>query len=322
MKRSLMLVLVLLLALSLGVSAKTGPKAVMVTDVGGLGDQSFNDAAWRGLGRAEKELDAEIRVVESSMMTDYEPNLANLAESGADLIWAVGFLMTDALENIAPLYPDTKFGLIDAVVDAPNVLSVTFKDNEASYLAGVFAALWSETGVIGFIGGMDAPVIERFEVGFRAGVMDTNPDAEILIGYAGNFDDPGKGKELALTQYNRGADIIYHAAGATGLGLIEAAKETGKYAIGVDSDQTVLAPQHVVASMLKRVDNAVFFGVEALVKDEFISDHLELGLSEGGVGLAYSQGVEIPDSIKKAVGDANEAIAAGGIVVPSTRAEL
>ena len=322
MKRSLMLVLVLLLALSLGVSAKTGPKAVMVTDVGGLGDQSFNDAAWRGLGRAEKELDAEIRVVESSMMTDYEPNLANLAESGADLIWAVGFLMTDALENIAPLYPDTKFGLIDAVVDAPNVLSVTFKDNEASYLAGVFAALWSETGVIGFIGGMDAPVIERFEVGFRAGVMDTNPDAEILIGYAGNFDDPGKGKELALTQYNRGADIIYHAAGATGLGLIEAAKETGKYAIGVDSDQTVLAPQHVVASMLKRVDNAVFFGVEALVKDEFISDHLELGLSEGGVGLAYSQGVEIPDSIKKAVGDANEAIAVGGIVVPSTRAEL
>ena len=321
-KRSLVLSLVLALVLSFGVVAAAAPKSVMVTDVGGLGDQSFNDAAWRGLGRAKAELGTEIGVVESSMMTDYEPNLSNLAESGADLIWAVGFLMTDAVENIAPLYPQIKFGLIDAVVDQPNVLSFTFKDNEASYLAGVFAALWSKTGKIGFIGGMDVPVIERFEAGFRAGVMDTNPDAQILIGYAGNFNDPGKGKELALTQYNQGADIIYHAAGATGLGLIEAAKDTGKFAIGVDSDQTVLDPQHVVASMLKKVDNAVFYGVEAIVNNEFVATHLELGLAEGGVGLAYSSGVEIPASVQTAVQAANDAIVSGEIVVPSTRAEL
>ncbi len=322
MKRNLILSLVLVLVLSLGVAAVAAPKSVMVTDVGGLGDQSFNDAAWRGLNRAKEELGVDIAVVESSMMTDYEPNLSNLAESGADLIWAVGFLMTDAVENVASLYPNTKFGLIDAVVDEPNVLSFTFKDHEASYLAGVFAAMWTETGKIGFIGGMDVPVIERFESGFRAGVKATKPDAEILIGYAGNFNDPGKGKELALTQYNQGADIIYHAAGATGLGLIEAAKETGKWAIGVDSDQTVLDPEHVVASMLKRVDNAVFYGVEALVNDEFVATHLELGLAEGGVGLAYSKGIEIPESILTAVEAANEDIVSGKIEVPGTRAEL
>jgi len=321
-KRNLILSLVLVLVLSLGVAAAAAPKSVMVTDVGGLGDQSFNDAAWRGLNRAKEELGVDIAVVESSMMTDYEPNLSNLAESGADLIWAVGFLMTDAVENVASLYPNTKFGLIDAVVDEPNVLSFTFKDHEASYLAGVFAAMWTETGKIGFIGGMDVPVIERFESGFRAGVKATKPDAEILIGYAGNFNDPGKGKELALTQYNQGADIIYHAAGATGLGLIEAAKETGKWAIGVDSDQTVLDPEHVVASMLKRVDNAVFYGVEALVNDEFVATHLELGLAEGGVGLAYSKGIEIPESILTAVEAANEDIVSGKIEVPGTRAEL
>ncbi|NMB13424.1 MAG: BMP family ABC transporter substrate-binding protein [Firmicutes bacterium] len=323
MKRVLILSLVLALVLAFGSMVAAAPiKSVMVTDVGGLGDQSFNDAAWRGLCRAEEELGASVGVVESSMMTDYEPNLSNLAESGADLIWAVGFLMTDAVDNIAPLYPDIKFGLIDAVVDHPNVASFTFKDHEASYLAGVFAALWSKTGKIGFIGGMDVPVIERFESGFRAGVKDTNPDAEILIGYAGNFNDPGKGKELALTQYNQGADIIYHAAGATGLGLIEAAKEVDKFAIGVDSDQTVLDPEHVVASMLKRVDNAVFTGVKDLIEGQFVATHRELGLAEGGVGLAYSKGIEIPASIVEKIAEVEQAIIDGTIVVPGTRAEL
>ena len=323
MRKLLILSLVLALVLTAGLTAGAAPiKSVMVTDVGGLGDQSFNDAAWRGLKRAEEELGVTIGVVESTMMTDYEPNLANLAESGADLIWAVGFLMTDAVDNIAPLYPDIKFGLIDAVVDHPNVASFTFKDNEASYLAGIFAALWSETGKIGFIGGMDSPVIERFEAGFRAGVKAADPNAEVLIGYAGNFNDPGKGKELALTQYNQGADIIYHAAGATGLGLIEAARETGKYAIGVDSDQTVLDPEHVVASMLKRVDNAVFTGVRDLVNNQFAAGHRELGLAEGGVDLAYSRGIEIPQEIMDQVEEAKRAIIAGEIVVPGTRAEL
>ena len=209
MRKLLVLSLVLAVVFTAGLAAAAAPiKSVMVTDVGGLGDQSFNDAAWRGLKRAEEELGVTIGLVVTTMLTDYEPNLANLAESGAAMIWAIGFLMTDAVDHIAALYPDIKFGLIDAVVDHPNVASFTFKDNEASYLAGVFAALWSKTGKIGFIGGMDSPVIERFEAGFRAGVKATNPDAEILIGYAGNFNDPGKGKELALTQYNQGADII------------------------------------------------------------------------------------------------------------------
>lgn len=319
MKKSLLLVLVTFVVLAFaasGVSAKN-LKAAMVTDVGGLGDQSFNDAAWRGLLMAQEQLGMDIAVVESGMMNDYEPNLMSLVQQDYDLIWAIGFLMTDALNNVAEMYPDYNFGIIDAVVDQPNVLSVTYKEHEGSFLAGVLAALWSKTGKIGFVGGMDTPLIQKFEAGYVAGVKAVRPDAEVLVAYTGAFDDPGKGKELAMTQFSQGADIIYHASGACGLGVIEAAKEMGRYAIGVDSDQSHLAPKNVVASMIKLVDVGVFTGAEALSEGKFEGGHIELGLAEDGVGLAFSPELEIPKEITDTLDSYRKAILSGELVVPS-----
>lgn len=289
MKRALVLMLTLICVLSLTVlaSAKT-MRVGMVTDVGGLGDQSFNDAAYRGLQMLEKEFGAEIIVIESAMMTDYVVNLSALAEEGYDLVWAIGFLMQDALAEVAERFPDTKFGLIDSVVVSPNVASVTFKEHEGSFLVGVLAALKTKTDKVGFVGGMDFPLIHKFEVGFIQGVKTINPDAEVIVGYTGVFDDPNKGKELALTQFSQGADVIYHASGACGIGVIKAAEEKGSnfYAIGVDSPQAHLAPENVLSSMLKRVDIGVYSVSKTLVRDQWEGGHIVLGLQEDGVGYS------------------------------------
>src|SRR6056297_1376002 len=266
-------------------------KVGMVTDVGGLGDQSFNDAAWRGLKKAEEEMGVKIQVVESSKMNDYVPNLKSLADQDYDMVWAIGFLMTDSLKEVADMYPDTTFGIIDAMVDKENVASVTFKEEQGSYLVGVVAGEETEVDKVGYIGGMEMPLIKKFEAGFKAGVKKVNPDAEILTGYTGAFDDPQSGKELAFTQFSQGADIIYHASGACGIGVIKAAKERDKYAIGVDSPQYHLAPEHVLTSMIKRVDVAVYNEVKSLYNDEFKAAHKVYGLAEDGVG-AYREQAE------------------------------
>lgn len=297
-------------------------KVAMVTDIGGLGDQSFNDAAYRGLQRAQKELGVEITVVESKKMDDYEANLRTLAEQKYDLIWAIGFLMTDAVNNVAAQYPNSKFGIVDSVVDRPNVLSVTFKEEEGSFLQGVVAGLMTKTNKIGFIGGMEFPLIIKFESGFIAGVKAVNPKAQVLVGYTGKFDDPGKGKELALTQYSQGVDIIYHASGACGIGVIEAAKEKKKLAIGVDSDQSHLAPANVVTSMIKRVDEGVFQGSKAMVEGKFKGGHVVMGLKENGVGTAYSPGVKVPATVVNKVKEFEEKIRSGKLKVPATREEV
>lgn len=287
-KFSLLLAVVLIFLLA-NVAFAQDFKAAMVTDVGGLGDQSFNDAAYRGLKQAEEELGIKITVIESNTMTDYVPNLSSLAEQGYDMVWAVGFLMTDALEEVSQMYPDTKFGLIDSVVEQPNVVSVTFAEHEGSFLAGVATAMKSETGTVGFIGGMETTLIKKFEAGFRAGVKAVEPDMKILIGYTGVFDDPGAGKELALTQFNQGADVIYHASGACGIGVIKAAEEKDLYAIGVDSPQNHLAPDNVLTSMIKRIDVAVFEEVNALYNDNFSTGVRTYNLKSDGVGLYMPQ---------------------------------
>lgn len=330
MKRIAVLLLVCSLVLGLAGAALAAPKykIAMVTDIGGLGDQSFNDAAYRGLQRAEKDLGVQIKVVESKKMDDYETNLSNLAEQGYDEIWAIGFLMTDALKNVASRYPKVKFGIIDAVVDAPNVMSVTFKEEEGSFLQGVLAGKMTKKNVVGFVGGMEFPLIIKFETGFRAGVKAVNPKARVLVGYTGKFDDPGKGKELAMTQFSQGADIIYHASGACGIGVIEAAKEKKLYAIGVDSDQAHLAPAAIISSMLKRVDNGVFMGAKALVDGKWKAGHVELGLAEDGVGSGFGidrfpkEGVKIPAAVKKLHDKAVQLIKSGKLVVPQTRDQL
>lgn len=297
-------------------AAENKLRVAMVTDVGGLGDQSFNDAAYRGLQRAEAEFGTEIAVIESSAMTDYVENLSSLAEQGYDMVLAIGFLMVDALTEVAEQYPDTKFGLIDSTVDASNVASITFKEEEGSYLVGAIAGLQTKSDKVGFIGGMEMPLIKKFEAGFLAGVKKVNPDAEIVVGYTGVFTDPGAGKELALTQYNQGADVIYHASGSCGIGVIKAAAEEGLYAIGVDSPQAHLAPYWVLTSMVKRVDNAVFSEIEALNKGEFKADHKIYGLAENGVAYSSQALAKVHPDLMKQVDQLKQQIINGEIEVP------
>ena len=323
MKKWLVLMLVVVSVIGLSVMASAAAKQLkigMVTDVGGLGDQSFNDAAYAGLKMMEKE-GAKITVVESAMMTDYVTNLSSLAEQGYDMVWAIGFLMHDAMVEVAKQYPKTKFGIIDSEVNLPNVTSVLFKEHEGSFLVGVLAGLKTKTNKVGFIGGMDFPLIHKFEVGFMAGVKAVNPKAQIIVGYTGVFDDPNKGKELALTQFSQGADVIYHASGACGIGVIKAAEEKKLYAIGVDSPQNHLSPNYVITSMLKRVDNGVYMVSKELAKGTFKAGTRTLGLKENGVG--YENVVSKffnKDQVQVVTGYAKR-IVAGDVKVPSTREE-
>ncbi len=266
-------------------------KVAMVTDVGGLGDKSFNDAAYDGLKMLEADMGVEIKVVESSKMEDYVPNLKSLADQKYDMIWAIGFLMTDALAEVAEMYPEQKFGIIDAVVEKDNVHSVCFKEEEGSFLVGAIAGVDSNSGKVGFVGGMEFPLIQKFEAGYLAGVKAARPDAKIYTAYAGAFDDPAKGKELAASQFNVGADIVYHAAGGTGLGVISAAKEkgTGYWAIGVDKCQhaegQVDGKDYVLACMVKRVDMGVYKASKEALEGNFTSGLTLMGLAEEGVGV-------------------------------------
>lgn len=286
-------ILILVLSLSLTGFAAQPFKVAMVTDIGGLGDKSFNDAAYDGLKKLNKDVSAEIKVVESSKMEDYVPNLKSLADQKYDMIWAIGFLMADAVNEVAKMYPEQKFGIIDSVVAQPNVVSVTFKEQEGSFLVGVIAGTDSKKQKVGFVGGMEFPLIQKFEAGFIAGVKAVSPKAKIFTAYAGNFNDAGKGKELALAQFTAfGADIVYHAAGATGLGVIAAAKEKGKgyWAIGVDKCQhaegIVNKKDYVLACMIKRVDTGVYKATKDAIDGNFKGGKvIEYGLTDNGVGV-------------------------------------
>lgn len=292
--RVLLLVLGLFIAFSaVSFAQQEAPRVAIVFDVGGLGDQSFNDAAYVGLMRLKDELGAEVRYVESRTPSDYEPNLSMLAREGYDAIWAIGFLLEDAVRKIAVQYPETKFGIIDAGFDQevhdtelPNVLGVLFKEHEGSFLVGVLAAATTESKIVGFVGGIHLPVIERFEAGFKAGVWSVDPSIKILTNYTGAFDDPAKGKAVTDSMIRQRADVIFHAAGATGLGMIEAAEEQGIWGIGVDSDQNHIAPNAVLNSMIKRVDNGVFEGTLMMLEPDFKGQTVSLGLEVAGVGLA------------------------------------
>ncbi|MBY0369967.1 BMP family ABC transporter substrate-binding protein, partial [bacterium] len=209
------------------------------------------------------------------------------------LIIAIGFVMGPPMEKVAKDFPKTHFAVVDSVIDLPNVQSITFEEQEGSYLVGALAALNSKTKTVGFIGGMDIPLIKRFELGYRAGAEATVPGTKVLTNYVGASSDawknPTKGKELALAQYQKKADVIYHAAGASGLGVFDAAEEMKKYAIGVDSNQNWVKPGRVLTSMVKRVDRAVFEAIEAKSKGTFQAGHRKLGLAEGGVDFAMDE---------------------------------
>lgn len=325
---ALSLVLVLVGGLFAGCGAKETPEVVeegikvgMITDTGGLGDQSFNDLAWAGIVKAEADMGIKKSVLQSESANDYLPNLTSFAEEDMDLTIGVGFLFKESMGQAAATFPDANFALVDEVVEADNVASLTFAEHEGSFLVGVAAGLQTESNKIGFIGGMKFPLIEKFEYGFRAGVQSVNPDAEVFVNYAGNFEDSAKGKEIALGQYQQGADVIYHAAGGVGVGLMQAAKENNFWAIGVDKDQSALAPENVLCSMNKKVDNAVYATVKSANEGTFAGGIHTFNIANDGVGYSDEAGnltVEIKAEMDKwmaAIGD-------GQFVVPSTEAEF
>ncbi len=312
-----------------GTAARDGKFRVgMVFDVGGKGDKSFNDSAYRGMLNAADDFDIQFTEFEPGQDADREVGLRKLAQADYDIIVGVGFLFSDAIRKVALDYPGTKFACVDYDVRPgeelpPNLAGLRFREEEGSFLVGVLAAMFTKTGRLGFVGGMDIPLIHKFEAGYVAGARHATPGVSITVAYAGTtpqaFADPAKGKELGLLQYGRGVDVIYHAAGSTGNGVIEAAREVGSYAIGVDSNQNYMAPGHVLTSMVKRVDNAVYMAIKEAHEGTFVGGVQELGLAEDGVGYAVDQYNEnlITDDMIRAAEEAKAAIIAGEIVVPT-----
>jgi basic membrane protein A len=270
----------------------------LVFDVGGLGDKSFNDSAYEGLIRARDSLEVGIEYLEPAEGTDREAALRQMAAGKQALIFGIGALFTDDINAVATEFDDKYFACVDYAWQEgtevpPNVLGLKFREQEGCFLVGAVAGLVTETNVVGFVGGMDNVLIHKFEAGYRAGVKAVNPDCEVMIAYAGvtanAYKDPAKGKELGLAQYDAGADIIFHASGSTGLGVFEAARERDRLAIGVDADQQDEAPGHILTSMIKRVDVAVFETARAVAEGRFEGGIHEVGLAEGALDYVYDE---------------------------------
>ncbi|NVJ71445.1 MAG: BMP family ABC transporter substrate-binding protein [Alphaproteobacteria bacterium] len=296
-------------------------KPVLLYDIGGKFDKSFNEAAYVGAARFKEETGSDFRDFEPNSETQYEQALKRFARRKADLIIAVGVGYSVAVRNVASKYPDVKFTVIDAVIDLPNVQSITFKENEGSFLVGMIAAMKTESNTIGFLGGMDIPLIRRFEHGYRQGAEYIREDLTFIENYVGTtptaWNDPIKAAEMARSQYARGADIIFSAAGPSGLGAIQAAKDSGKLAIGVDSNQNHVAPGYVLTSMLKRVDLAVYNAMKATSEGKWAAGHSVMGLAEGGVDYALDEhnSALISADMKARLDDARAKIISGEIVV-------
>jgi basic membrane protein A and related proteins len=298
-------------------------KIAMVTDVGGVNDKSFNQSAWEGLQNLSKDTAANVKYLQSKADAEYVPNLNQFVKEGYNLTWGIGFMMGDAIKTVATQNPNAKLGMIDNVVEAPNVASVTFAEHEGSYLVGVVAGLMTKTNKIGFVGGVDIPVIKRFEAGFKAGVAAVKPDAKVLINYTGAFDKPDLGKAAAATMYNDGADIIFHASGGTGNGVFNEAKDRLKankkvWVIGVDKDQSLEFGDDVtLTSMIKRVDQAVYTVSKGLIDGNFLGGKVTvLGLKDGGVGLPETSKKNVPEDVLKKVEEYKQKIIKGEIKVP------
>jgi len=297
----------------------------MVFDAGGKDDKSFNTACWTGAVRARKEFDIELKDVEPGDPSAVEAAIQTLADAGFDLIIGVGGANAPHLEDAAKQHPDLKFAVVDdagGVLQQPNGASLVFEEHEGAFLVGMIAAAKSHTGVIGFVGGMDIPLIRRFELGYEAGAKHINPDVVVLQNYAGStagaWTNPNRGKELARSQYDRNADVIFAAAGTTGLGVFDAAEQENKYVIGVDANQNYLKPGHVLTSMLKRSDVAVYETIKSVVNDGFAGGRKVYSLRNDGIGYAvddYNRDI-LPSGIIEQVEEAKRRIVSGELVVP------
>ncbi len=296
-------------------------KPAVIYDMGGKHDKSFNESAYTG---AEKfKTDTAVEFVDFEIQNDQqrEQAMRNFARRGYGPIIAIGFSQASALEKVAKEFPDTQFAIVDSVVDLPNVRSILFKEQEGSYLVGMLAAMASKTGKIGFVGGMDIPLIRKFSCGYAQGGKSVKADLEVFENMTGTtgaaWNDPTKGGELAKSQFGRGADVVYHAAGGTGIGVLQAAADDGKLGIGVDSNQNGLHPGSVLTSMMKRVDNAVYKTFDDAKNDAWTAGSYSLGLKEDGVGWALDDSNKdlITAEMKAAVEEATKKIASGEIEV-------
>ncbi|HMB46855.1 MAG TPA: BMP family ABC transporter substrate-binding protein [Afifellaceae bacterium] len=293
----------------------------VVYDLGGKFDKSFNEAAHNGAEQFTKETGTAYRDFEVQNASQREQALRNFARRGHNPVVGIGFAQAQALEKVAKEFPDTNFAIVDMVVDLPNVRSIVFKEHEGSYLVGMLAAMASETGKVGFVGGMDIPLIRKFACGYVQGAKAVNPDIEVYQNMTGTtgaaWNDPVKGGELAKSQFDRGADVVYHAAGGTGLGVLQAAADAGKLGIGVDSNQNYLHPGAVLTSMMKRVDNAVFNAFKDGTEGNWSAGIQALGLEEEGVGYALDDNNAklISDEMKMKVDEARQKIISGDIAV-------
>lgn len=316
-------------------------KVGIVFDIGGKNDRSFNAAAWEGVKRAQQDLNICLYDVEPGNPTSIEPAMRAFAEKNFDLIIGVGFAQGPIMQMVAANYPNIKFAIVDGVIfdtdgktPMKNVASLVFREHEGSYLVGMIAAYKSKTGVLGFLGGMDIPLIHKFETGYEEGARSVNPNIRVVDNYVGVTDgawnNPGRGKELSLAQIEKGADVIFTAAGNSGLGAFDAVEQYGKdengqarkFVIGVDSNQNMVKPGYVLTSMVKRVDNAVYDVVKEVLEGKFQGGFHSFGLEKDGVAYAMDENNKgiIPDDVILKVEEAKKKIVAGEIKVTDAMA--
>lgn len=340
MKKSFLMFLVLILSISMltacseqGSNDEDNVRVGVIFTQAGLGGNSFNDVVYHGVLRAQEDLGIEFDYVEPNSVSDAEIVQDEMAASeDYDLIITVGFEQVDALQKVAAKYPDQKFAIIDAEIDLPNVVSYLSKEEEASFLIGALSAYAKNEGAsdkfndgktIGFIGGVDSPQIRKFAAGYIAGAKYVDEEYEILIDYVGSFNDPSTTKVIANTFNDKGADLIYHVAGASGMGLFQAAEEGDFVAIGVNFNQNSLAPDHIMASMLKKVDEAAYKVIQSVIDGTFEGGKIHLGLAEGGVDYTVEDSnIQVSEEIIQKVDELKDKVISGEIDVPETIEEV
>ena len=319
MKGLLLAALAALLASGVVAAAEVRPGVVY--DLGGKFDKSFNEGVYNGAAKFSADTGIEFREFEVQNDSQRVQALRNFARRGQDPILAVGFQYASALEKVAPDFPETRFAIIDAVVDQPNVQSIIFREHEGSFVVGIIAAMASAGGSIGFVGGMDVPLIRRFACGYLLGARHANPDIRVFQNMTGTtgaaWNDPVRGAELAKSQFDRGAEVVFQAAGSTGLGVLQAAADAGRLGIGVDSNQNHLHPGNMLTSMLKRVDVAAYEVFDSARRGEWEPGVRALGLEENGIGWALDEHNEalITPEMKTAADEAVRMIVAGELEV-------
>ena len=304
-------------------SSGKGLKVGIVTDVGGVNDGSFNQSAWEGLQRAQKELGIEAKYLESKTDADYKPNIETFVDEDYDLIICIGYALADALKAESASNPDVKFAIVDdaSLADVSNVTSLMFEQAQVSYLAGYVAGKTSKSNTVGIVLGMATDLMNQFGYGYTAGVLDANASAKVLQANANSFADTATGKTAANNMVTNGADVIFQVAGGTGLGVIDACKEAKIWAIGVDSDQSSIAPETILTSAMKRVDNAVFDVTKELVEGKLEGGVKTYTLADEGVDLAPGTENINPEVVKE-VEELKKKIVSGDLKVPNNKADF